>query len=139
MEHRRVVTSFLTHRGRLLLLRRSPAVRTYAGRWAGVSGSIEHTTPRLQALDEIREETGLGPGDLALVHEGEPLEVEDVTLDVRWTIHPFRWEVLDPAKVRLDWEHTEARWMRPHEMAELETVPELERTWKRVASPSSSS
>ena len=135
MEQRRVVTSFLTSRGRILLLRRSPEVRTYAGRWAGVSGAIEEATPRLQALREIEEETGLGPDDVALVREGEPLTVEDATLGVHWSVYPFRWEVLDPAKVRLDWEHVEARWVRPREMAELETVPELERAWKRVAIP----
>ena len=137
MERRRVVTSFLTNRGRVLLLRRSQAVRTYPGRWAGVSGTIENVPPRLQALREIEEETGLGPDDVALVREGKPLEVEDEALGVRWSVHPYRWEVLDPAKVRLDWEHGEARWVRPREMATLKTVPELERAWKRVATPSS--
>ncbi|ELK44964.1 translation initiation factor aIF-2B subunit alpha, partial [Haloferax sp. BAB-2207] len=36
-----VVTVFLRHDGRVLLTRRSDAVGTYQGRWAGVSGYVE--------------------------------------------------------------------------------------------------
>ena len=41
MAERRVVTCFLMHQGKLLVLRRSAKVRTYQGKWAGVSGYIE--------------------------------------------------------------------------------------------------
>ena len=56
-----VVTCFLTHRGRILLLKRSDRVGSYRGRWAGVSGYME-TEPDAQALVEIFEETGLAAG-----------------------------------------------------------------------------
>ena len=53
---RAVVTSFLQHEGKILVLRRSERVSTYRGCWAGVSGSIDgRRTPEQQARLEIRE------------------------------------------------------------------------------------
>lgn len=129
-----MVTSFLTHRGRILVLRRSQQVATHQGRWAGVSGYLEETaTPRQQALREIEEETGLAPWDVRLLAEGQPLEAEDPQYDTRWRVFPFLWQVLDLTKLRTDWEHVESRWVRPEELAKLETVPRLRETWQRVA------
>jgi isopentenyldiphosphate isomerase len=54
MRRRRAVTCFLQYEGRILLLRRSSTVRTYRGMWAGVSGSIESSTPLGQAIREIQ-------------------------------------------------------------------------------------
>jgi len=41
MEEKHVVTSFLEYDNKILILRRSQAVGTYQGKWAGVSGYIE--------------------------------------------------------------------------------------------------
>ena len=134
MEERQVVTCFLEHKGKVLLLRRSDRVGTYRGRWAGVSGYIEAgVAPVEQAWTEIAEETGLGRGDAELGVEGRPLEVVDAGLDRRWVVHPFRFRVLSPEKVRLDWEHTECRWIAPDDMGQDETVPGLAEAWQRVA------
>ncbi len=85
-----------------------------------------------QAMREIHEETGLGEPDVRLVRQGEPLEVLDPEHDVAWRVNPFLFAVRDPSLVRLDWEHTESRWIDPGEMRDLETVPQLEETWERV-------
>jgi 8-oxo-dGTP pyrophosphatase MutT (NUDIX family) len=128
----RVVTCFLEHKGRILILRRSQQVETYRGRWAGVSGVIEAASPLEQALREISEETGLGPRDVELLREGEPLEVEDRDGGVVWLVHPFLFRVKDPSRIRLDWEHTEHRWVEPKELAHLDTVPRLKDAWERL-------
>jgi len=131
---RYVVTSFLEHAGQILLLRRSARVGSYQGRWAGVSGSIEAgRTPLEQAIVEIEEETGLLPEDVRVLASGEPLEVVDRQLGRRWIVHPFRFEVIRPEKLRLDWEHTEARWVAPVEIDSYPTVPGLAEAWRRVA------
>ena len=57
-------TCVLQHEDRVLLLPRSQEVRTHQGKWAGVSGSIEAASPLDQAVQEIREETGLEDGRL---------------------------------------------------------------------------
>jgi len=83
MEETRVVTCFLEHGGKIPLLRRSQRVGTYRGRWAGVSGYVEEgNTPYVQALKEMREETGLSEQDVQLVKEGKPLEVIDAEMEM---------------------------------------------------------
>ncbi len=134
MEERHVVTCFLEYDNKILLLRRSERVGTYRGRWAGVSGYIEEgNSPYEQALEEIGEETGLGDEDIQVVREGEPLEVIDEEIGRKWIVHPFRFRVIRPEKMEIDWEHTEMKWIDPEEIAKYETVPNLVETWERVA------
>ena len=129
MKQTDVVTSFLLRRtasgDEVLLLRRSERVGTYAGRWAGVSGYLESATPLEQAYREIEEETGLSRQDVRLLAKGEPLDVDDAALGVRWRVHPFLFEVEAPGLVNLDWEHTESRWVEPAGLGHYDTVPGL--------------
>ena len=131
-----VVTCFLLRRGEdtdeVLLLRRSGRVGTYRGRWAGVSGHLEAEPALEQAYREVEEEVGLRRGDVRMLAEGEPLIVVDEAIDTRWTVHPLLFEVVRQEDVRLDWEHTESRWVRPEEVSGMETVPELAEALARV-------
>ncbi|MDM8000305.1 MAG: NUDIX pyrophosphatase [Dehalococcoidia bacterium] len=134
MDERHVVTCFLEHGGKIMILRRSGRVGTYRGRWAGVSGYIEEgTSAPEQAWTEIREECGVDSDDVELVREGQPLEVVDSDLGRKWIVHPFRFRVVRPDKVRIDWEHTEAKWVVPDDIGRHETVPKLLEAWRRVA------
>jgi 8-oxo-dGTP diphosphatase len=129
-EIRNVVTAFLEHDGKILLVRRSQAVGTYQGRWSGISGYLEHG-PLEQALIEIREETGLSDNDVELVKQGEPLEILDAEQNRRWRVHPFLFRVKRPDAIRLDWENLELRWILPSEIDNYETVPSLKETLAR--------
>ena len=134
MDERHVVTCFLEHNGNIMLLRRSERVGTYRGKWAGVSGYIEAgITPSQQAWTEIKEEAGLDRNDFELVREGQPLEVVDTELGRKWIVHPFHFRVLRPEKIKIDWEHTEAKWIDPEEIGQHETIPNLYEAWQRVA------
>lgn len=115
-----------------MLLRRSVQVRTHREKWAGVSGGIEESTPLEQAMREIREETGLEEPDVRLVRRGEPLVVPDSEHRVEWTVYPFLFEVRDPSLVRLNWEHTEGRWLAPEDIGDFDVVPMLSETWERL-------
>jgi hypothetical protein len=129
----RVVTSFLQRAdGRILLLRRSEKVGSFRGRWAAVSGYLDSQDPLDQALTEIREETSIGGGDVALARKGATLYARDESRV--YAIEPFRFRVVEPT-VTLDWEHTESRWVLPEELVQFETVPRLEEAWLRVAGP----
>ena len=131
MEEKKVVTCFLESDGEILILRRSEQVGSYRGRWAGVSGYVE-TAPDEQALVEIEEETGLSQGDVELIRKGEPLSAEDKELGVRWIVHPYLFHIRDRDKVRIDWEHKEAKWINPREIVNYQTVPRLRETLARV-------
>ena len=131
LKEKRVVTCFLESNGEILILRRSEQVGSYQGKWAGVSGYIE-TTADEQALTEIAEETGLAQEDLTLIRSGEPLPIEDEKLGIKWVVHPYLFHINDRDKIRIDWEHTEIRWIKPEEIGNYQTVPELKETLARV-------
>jgi 8-oxo-dGTP diphosphatase len=136
MQEAKVVTCFLLRRAaagdEVLLLRRSQQVGTYRGRWAGVSGYLEEADPLAQAYREVEEEAGLTQEQVSLLRAGEPLVVLDAEADRRWIVHPFLFEVRVDAEVRVDWEHTEARWVRPEEVFAFDTVPQLAEALARV-------
>jgi len=134
MKKREVVTAFIEHGGKVLVLKRSQEVRTYKGRWAGVSGSVEKS-PSEQALQEISEETGLGREDIRLVRQGEPLEFADEEKGINWVVHPYLFHANEPDRIRLDWEHVEMQWIYPGEMEQLDTVPGLAQTLAQVWGP----
>jgi len=127
-----VVTVFLSHANRVLVLKRSDKVGTYRGRWAGVSGYLEIEDPVEQAYTEMAEEVGLSRKDVTLVRRGKPLEVIDEDRDLAWRVHPFLFAVSEPNKIRLDWENLEMRWILPEEIDHLETVPALKEALGRV-------
>ena len=126
-----MVTCFLESGGEILLLRRSERVGSYRGSWAGVSGYIESSADA-QALVEIEEETGLSNEDLEFVKKGEPLPVEDEELGVKWVVHPYLCHIRDRDKIKIDWEHKEAKWIPPKDIGAYQTVPMLKETLARV-------
>jgi ribose 1,5-bisphosphate isomerase len=130
MEDRAVVTVFLTHRGDVLLLRRSEDVGSYSGVWGAVAGHVEDT-PARAARQEIREETGLESDEVTQINRGESFAVPDSDLDIRWTVHPFRFKT-ETRSITPNWETTETAWVSPPTIRERETVPELWTSWERV-------
>jgi len=131
LEEKHVVTCFLEHGRKILILRRSSRVGTYRRSWAGVSGYIE-TNDIDQAFTEISEETELYKKDLKLIKQGKPLEVIDKNLNRKWIVHPFLFHVRAPEKIKTDWEHTEIKWIKPGELKKYETVPGLAKALSRV-------
>ena len=131
---RSVVTAFLEHDGKILLLRRSDRVTTYPGRWAAVSGSIDSGhTPEQQARVEIDEETQLTDADVRILASGEPLEFDDADVGRRWIVHPFRFAVSRPERVQINWENVDSRWIDPNDLKDYDTVPRLIEVWQLVA------
>ena len=131
LPEKKVVTCFLESENKILILHRSGQVGSYRGKWAGVSGYIE-TTADEQALLEIEEETSLSREDVELLKRGKPLPVEDKELGVRWVVHPYLFHIKDRDKIKIDWEHKEAKWIKPNEIDKFETVPMLKETLARV-------
>ncbi len=123
-----VVTGFLRNRGEVLVIRRSDAVGTYPGRWGGISGYVEED-PVETARCEIDEETGLLDA-VTLVRRGEPLAVYDG--EHRFRVHPFLFDCADRG-VEPNEEIDRFQWTAPTAIFDLETVPDLWETYRRVA------
>ncbi|AKH96920.1 NUDIX domain-containing protein [Halanaeroarchaeum sulfurireducens] len=131
MDETRVVTVFLRNDADVLFLRRSDAVGSYTGRWGTVAGHAEGA-PDSQALDEIREETSIDPADVAFVRRGERFAVEDADLDTRWLVTPYLFDV-SHREVEPNEETTAVEWAPPTAILRRETVPDLWKSYWRVA------
>jgi 8-oxo-dGTP diphosphatase len=129
---REVITVFLSHGGKILVVKRSAKVGTYQGHWSGVSGYLERPDPLGQAYTEIAEEVGLSSDQVTLVRRGAPFDVVDPVQGRAWRVHPFLFAVREPEQIRLDWENTEMRWIDPSEVSRLQTVPGLAEVLERV-------
>jgi len=53
-------------------------------------------------------------------------------MNIIWRIHPFLFKISSPKKIKLDWEHTEYRWINPDELCDYDTVPYLCETLQTV-------
>jgi PncC family amidohydrolase len=120
-----VVTCFLSANNRILLLKRSGKVGTYKGLWAGVSGYMDRPADE-QAWIEISEETGLTKKEASLSVKGQPVEVLDIALKTRWIVHPYLFKVTRLDAIKIDWEHTEYKWIDPAVIGNFDIVPGLE-------------
>jgi 8-oxo-dGTP diphosphatase len=129
----RSVTCFLEYKGQVLLLLRSERVRSYKGIWGGVSGRIQDIrTPLEQAKLEVKEETGVSEGDILIIKEGKVLVFDDLEAKIRKVVYPFLFQIKDPDQVTIDWEHTQCKWIKPCEMENYKTMPQLKETLLRV-------
>ena len=131
MQKTPVVTVFLRHEGEVLLMRRSKAVGSYPEQWGAVAGHVEND-PDTSAYAEIREETGLGEGEVTLARRGEPFPIEDAELDTRWVVHPYLFDAAH-RDITANWEATEVDWAMPTAILRRPTVPRLWTSYERVA------
>lgn len=109
---RQVVAVVLEWRGKIALLKRSHAVRSDPGLWHCITGFVEPgISPTQQALEELREETGLEAADLGEVMPGPVLTLGDEE-GKPWTVHTFT-AVTNRRRLDINWEHTAFRWTSP--------------------------
>tara|TARA_Y100001001_G_scaffold152787_1_gene165829 strand:+ start:292 stop:615 length:324 start_codon:yes stop_codon:yes gene_type:complete len=97
--------------------------------WAGVSGIIEKhdKTPLDRAKTEIREETGIGENEIELLKSIEQIKIESAQYkNHEWNIFAFLFKTKN-SKVKLNWENSDYNWIKPNELKNYETVPELEK------------
>ena len=124
-----VATSLIINKdGNLLILKRSNKVRTYKGVWGGVAGYVEkNEKPYETAIKEIKEEVGLKEEDIILIKKIDPITFTDFYEQKKydWKIFVFLFKMRTERKIKLDWEHTEYRWIQPSEIVNYNTVPHL--------------
>lgn len=120
----KVISSFLVHQGKFLILKRSMLVGSFQGYWSCISGYREEDEQPLEtALREISEETQKTRSSLTLLKSAGPYysEIPAVIFESHWFL--FGSEDKD---ISLDWEHDEFKWIKPAEIGKFKTVPWLE-------------
>jgi len=124
-----IVTSFIKDDGKILILQRSDKVKSMKCLWAGVSGIIEEndTTPLARAKTEILEETGIDEEEIELLKANERIKIKAAQYkNHEWSIFPFLFKTKN-LEIKLNWENSEFKWIKPNEIKNYETVPELEK------------
>ncbi len=131
-----VVNCVVRYGDRFLVVKRSAELSTYPGLWNGVSGFLDDgKTPVEKAREEVWEELGLAEEDIVEVRECRTLEIEDAAIQKTWIVHPMLVRVRTD-RVRLDWEASEHRWIRPEELESLVCTPGLDRIFRAATGQS---
>jgi len=124
-----IVTSFVKDDNKILILKRSDKVKSMKCLWAGVSGIIEKNdaTPLDRAKTEIFEETGINENEIELLKSSEQIKIESAQYrNHEWNIFPFLFKTNNP-KIKLNWENSDYDWIKPNQIKNYKTVPELDK------------
>lgn len=130
------VLSCVVRRGEeILLLKRSDRVGSYKGWWHVVGGYLDEPMVPVEkkALLELQEELGIPKDAVGNIQTREPFEVFDPDVAKTWQVHPVLVEVTGDPPIRLDWEHTEYRWVRPSEVPSYHPIPSVPGVLRRLS------
>jgi len=128
-----VLTCFVRFEDKILLLKRSDRVRTHKGKWHTVAGYVDEPKPiREKALEELHEELGISEQIILQCKMGSPYEFFDPDEQKTWLVYPVLVELKQKPEIKLDWEHTELKWISPNKLMTYDTVPKLDESLKRV-------
>ncbi|MFH1209662.1 MAG: NUDIX domain-containing protein [archaeon] len=127
------INCFVKYKNKILLLKRSSKVKNYKEKWSSVAGYIdEDKTLKEKSLEEIKEELDIKENNVLSMKIGKPIKIYDKKIKKAWLIHPVLIELKDKPKIKLDFEHTEYRWIYPKEIRKFDILPFLEKSLKRV-------
>jgi ADP-ribose pyrophosphatase YjhB (NUDIX family) len=129
-----VITVFVKYDDKILLMKRSDKVSTYRGKWNPVAGYLDESKPiREKVLEEMREEIGVKENSIESIRIGKSYELTDTEINKTWITFPVLVELKNKPDIKLDWEHTEYRWIKPEELKNFDTIPKLVKSWENVS------
>jgi len=129
-----IVTSFITNDQKILLLKRSNEVKSMKCLWAGISGIIEESdeTPLSRAKIEIFEEVGIKEEEIKLLKTIQQLRIVSPQYkNHEWNIFPFLFTTKN-MEIKLNWENSEFKWIKPAELVNYKTVPDLDKILSKL-------
>ena len=127
-----VLTAFVQYKDKILLLKRSEKVGTYQGLWNTVTGYLDEPIPIINKIhEELREELGISEDIIESYSIGKNFKFTDPKINMTWIIYPAKIILKKNPDIKLDWEHIEYKWIKPEEMKNYKTVPNLDISLKR--------
>jgi len=128
-----VITVFIQYNDEILLLKRSNKVSTYQEKWNTVAGYLDEIKPlRKKILEELSEELDISEDNILSHHIGESYTFTDSTIRKTWIIYPVLVKLRCKPSIRLDWEHTEYRWIKSRELRNFNHVPNLDQSLGKI-------
>jgi 8-oxo-dGTP pyrophosphatase MutT (NUDIX family) len=124
-----VITIFIRRKNKILLLKRSNKVLTYKGKWNTVAGYLDELVPiKDKIIEELYEELSILKKDIEMISIGDYYEFYDTNIKRIWIIFPVLITLNKTPDIRLDWEHTDYRWINLDEIEQYDTVPNLNKS-----------
>lgn len=128
-----VITVFIKYKEEILILKRSNKVATYQGRWNTVAGYIDELKPiHEKIIEEINEEIGVKKDNILSQRIGKSYMFKDMKVNKTWIVIPVLVELKNKPDIKLDWEHTEYKWIKPEELKRYNIVPKIEESLRRA-------
>jgi isopentenyldiphosphate isomerase len=127
-----VLTCFIRYESKILLLKRSDKVSTYQKMWNSVAGYIDEiVTVEKKVLEELQEEIGITENIIEDIKIGEPYEIHGEKIKRTWITVPCLAELRQKPEIKIDWEHTDYKWIDPKKMTEYDIVPNLDKAYEK--------
>lgn len=128
-----VINVVVQYQNKILLLKRSEKVNSYKGKWNTLGGYLDEVKPvREKVEEELGEELKINNLEKTKFSYGEIYEFHDKEIGKTWIIQPVLVEFARRPNIKLDWEHTDARWIFPKEITKFDCVPKIERIFKTL-------
>jgi 8-oxo-dGTP pyrophosphatase MutT (NUDIX family) len=128
-----VLTVFITYNKKILLLKRSRNVGTYKNKWNTVTGYIDEKKPIFdKIIEELEEEIDINKKNIVYYTLFESFEFIDKKINKKWIVYPSIVELKKKPKIKLDWEHSEYKWINPRDILKYDIVPNLDLSLKKV-------
>ena len=128
-----VVTIFIKYKNNILLLKRSDKVMNYKEKWNTIAGYLDELKPvKDKILEEVSEELGINENGILSIKLGESYKFTDNKINKTWIICPVLILLKEKINIKLDWEHTEYKWIEPDEVKNFDTVPNLEESLFKI-------
>lgn len=129
-----VITVFVVASGSLLILKRSDEVGNYKGKWNAISGYLDELRPiREKVLEELHEEVGIDLQMIESLEFGEVYELPDEDIDKTWIIQPVLVGLNTKPDLKIDWEHTEYKWINPEDLVKHDCISGLDLSFKKIS------
>ena len=111
------INVIIENEGHILILKRSNKVAISKEKWAVIGGHYDELkTIKEKVLEEIFEETRISEGSIKSMELKKEYEFFDNTISRKWIIFPVLVRLFKKPEIRLDWEHTEYKWIFPDEL-----------------------
>jgi len=130
-----VIVIFIKYKGKIILLKRSNKVRTYRGKWNTVAGYLDEIKPiNEKILEELREELKIKKSNIVSIRLGKPYTFRDTQIEAgkTWIVHPALVELKNQPEIKLDWEHIKYKWIKPEELKNFDTPPNLSKSFDNL-------
>jgi 8-oxo-dGTP pyrophosphatase MutT (NUDIX family) len=129
-----VLTIFIICHDKILLLKRSDKVGTYKNKWNTITGYIDENKPLKDKInEEIEEEIGINKKNILSYEIGKSFEFDDKKLNKKWIVTPAKVKLKKFPIIKLNWEHTEYKWIFPSDLIKYNIVPKLDFSLKYIS------